>query len=153
MTSSAKFAVPFRIALRTSVLLNGALLVMYLGGFYWLWLFDLPLFVKVVVAAGMLAGLVLHLRRHLFRSCRRAVAHLVWKEGEEWLLETCKGEVVMAKLLNTSFVSPWLILLNFKPSTGGWTWPVLIMPDNVDSTSFRRLCAKLRMSGKGAVSS
>lgn len=147
MTSSAKFAVPFRITLQTSFLLNGALVVMYLGAFYWLWAFELPLLPTLVVNVAMAAGFVMHLRRYLFLTCKRAVINLVWKECGEWLLETSKGETVAAKLLGSSFVSPCLIVLNFKARQGGRKWPVVIMPDNVDSTTFRRLSAKLKMRG------
>ncbi|MFC1747276.1 protein YgfX [Pseudomonadota bacterium] len=151
MTSSAKFAVPFRIALQTSFLLNGALAVIYFGVFYWLWLYEIPLLLRLAVFAAVVTALVIHLRRYLFRTCKRAVKGLVWKTGGEWLLETNSGETVAAKLLGSSFVSPWLIVLNFKPEQGGRMWPVVIMQDHVDSTSFRRLSAKLRMYGSEAL--
>lgn len=145
MASSAKFAVPFRVAIQTSFLLNGALGLAYLGAFFWIGVFDIPYLIKLVIVTCILAGLVVHVRRHLFRTCKRAVVNLVWKAQGEWLLETSAGEIVTAKLLGSSFVTPWLIILNFKPKQGGRMWPVVIMPDNVDSTSFRRLSAKLKM--------
>ncbi len=147
MTSSAKFAVPFRVTLQTSFLLNGALAVMYLGAFYWLWVFELPLLSTLAVNVAMAIGLVIHLRRYLLRTCKRAVTNLVWQESREWLLETSKGETVAAKLLGSSFVSPWLIVLNFEPHWGGRKWPVIILPDSTDSATFRRLSIKLKMYG------
>jgi toxin CptA len=147
MTSSEKFAIPFRINLKTSFILNGALLLMYLGAFYWLWAFDLNLLVKLVLLAALMVGFINHTRHYLLKKGRRAVANLVWQDQERWQLETVRGETLDVKLLGSSFVNPWLIVLNFKPETGGRLWPVVIMPDSVDSTTFRRLSVKLRLYG------
>jgi toxin CptA len=151
MTSSAKFAVPFRIPLKTSFILNGALLFMYLGAFYWLWAFDLSLLIKLALMVALLLGLIVHSRQYLFKNSSRAVTNLIWQDKELWHLDTATGERIKARLLGSSFVNPWLIVLNFKPEQGGRMLPVVILPDGVDSTTFRRLSAKLRMYGTEAV--
>jgi len=120
-------------------------MVMYLGAFYWLWITTLPIWLDLPIEAAVLIGFIFHLRVYLFRNCAKAVTSMVWIEGNEWLLENCKGEEHPVTLLGNSVVSPWLIVLNFKPEKGGRKWPVVIMPDSVDSTTFRRLSAKLRM--------
>ncbi len=147
MTSSEKFAVPFRITLKTSFILNGALLLLYLGALYWLWAFDLNLLIRLVLLAALMVGFFNHTRQYLFRRGQRAVANLVWQDQEQWQLETVQGETINAILLSSSFVNPCLIVLNFKPVTGGRMWPVVIMPDSLDSTTFRRLSMKLRLLG------
>lgn len=152
MASSTKFAVPFRITLKTSFLLNGALLIMYLGAFYWLWAFDLSLLIKLIVAAALIVGLINHSRQHLFKTSRRAVTNMIWQEQDQWQLETATGDTINARLKGSSFVNPWLIVLNLKPEQGGRMLPVVVMPDSVDSTTFRRLSVKLRMHGGEAVS-
>jgi toxin CptA len=152
MTSSEKFAVPFRINLKTSFILNGALLLMYLGAAYWLWVFDLNLAIKLALLAALMVGFIYHTRRYLLKTGKRSVANLVWLEQDHWQLETTRGETVDANLLGSSFVNPWLVVLNFKPETGGRMWPVVILPDSVDSTTFRRLSVKLRLFGGDAMS-
>ena len=149
MTSSKKFAVPFRVSIKPSILLNGAFIVMSLGGLAWLWAYDIPVVFKWLVSGVISVAMVIHLRRYLFRTCKRAVSRLVWRAQGEWLLETVRGDTVTARLLGSSFVSPWLIVLNFRPHRGGRMWPVVIVPDSVDSTSFRRLSAKLKMYAAG----
>jgi toxin CptA len=151
MTSSAKFAVPFRIPLKTSFILNGALLVMYLGAYRWLWLFDLDFLIKLVAFIAVSVGLVVHLRQYLFRNSRRAVMNMIWEERDQWQLETTTGEIISAKLQGSSYVNPWLIVLNFRPEEGGGMVSVVVMPDSVDSTTFRRLSVKLRVYGGDAV--
>jgi toxin CptA len=145
MTSSAKFAVPFRIKLKTSFILNGALLFMYLGAFYWLLSFDLNLLIKLLLMIALAFGLFIHSRQYLFRYGRRAVTNLVWQAQDQWQLDTANGETIKARLLGSSYVNPWLIILNFRPEQGGRVLPVVIMPDSVDSTTFRRLSVKLRL--------
>ena len=128
MTSSAKFAVPFRINLKTSFILNGALLFMYLGAFYWLWAFDLNMLLKLALMAGLVVSAVSHSRQYLFKNSKRAVTRLIWQEQDQWQLDTATGETINARLLGSSYVNPWLIVLNFKPEQGGRMLPVVIMP-------------------------
>ncbi len=151
MTSSAKFAVPFRVTLKTSFLLNSALLFMYLGAFYWLWVFDINLLLKLIVLAALIVGFIHHARQYLFKNSRWAVTQLVWQDKNQWQLNMATGENVKAELLGSSFINPWLIILNFRPEQGGRMQPVVIMTDSVDSTTFRRLSVKLRLYGAEAV--
>ena len=146
MTSSAKFAVPFRIKLKTSFLLNGALLLMYLGAFFWLWAFELNLLIKLIATAALIVCFINHVRQHLLRINKRTVHNLIWQVQDQWQLETPSGELINAKLLGSSYVNPWLIVLNFKPEAGRML-PVVILPDSVDSTTFGRLSVKLRLHG------
>lgn len=147
MTSSAKFAVPFRVSLQTSLLLNGLLAIMYLGAMYWIWTLELALWLVLSMQCVVAAGFVAHLRQYLFRNSNKAVKEMVWLDGKDWQLENSNGQLQQVSLLGNSVVSPWLIVLNFQPEQGGRKWPVVLMPDSVDSTTFRRLSAKLRMYG------
>lgn len=151
MASSAKFAVPFRIKLKTSFILNGALLFMYFGAFFWLWVFDLSLLIKLIATAALIIGFTNHVRHHLLRNNRRSVQNLVWQDQDQWQLETSSGKLINAKLLGSSYVNPWLIVLNFRPESGRML-PIVIMPDSVDSTTFRRLSVKLRQHGSSVAS-
>ncbi len=152
MASSAKFAVPFRITLKTSFLLNGALLIMYLGAFYWLWVFELNALIKLILLTALIVGFIYHARQYLFKTSKRAVKSMIWQEQDQWRLETATGDTINARLMGSSFVNPWLIVLNFKPEQGGRMLPAVVMPDSVDSTTFRRLSVKLRMLGGEVVS-
>jgi len=151
MILSAKCAVPFRIILKRSFILNGALLFMYLGTFYWLSAFNLNIAIKLVLFAVITAGFVTHVRQYLLRNSKRSVNNLLWQDQNQWQLTTATGEMIKARLLGSSFVNPWLIVLNFKPEQGGRMLPVVIMSDGVNRTTFRRLSAKLRMYGAEVV--
>ncbi len=142
--SSARFAVPFRVTLKPSLLLLATLLFMHGGALIWLITFVLPLWLKLVVAAVISASLVLQLRRHLLHKGDRVVIGLLWDGGDAWQLQRAEGEPLSAQLLGSSFVNPWLIVLNFKIESSRRMLPVVIMTGAIDSTSFRRLTSKLR---------
>lgn len=143
--SSARFAIPFRVVLRRSFLLVSALLFMHGGALLWLFSFALPLWFKLTAAAVTAISLLLQLRLHLLQKGRGAVIALEWDGGEEWRLQLAEGGYITARLLGSSFVTAWLIVLNFKPEAGCRRMlPVIIMTDTIDTSSFRRLTSKLR---------
>jgi len=126
------------------LLLAAALLFIHGGALIWLFAFALPLWLKLMAAPVIIASLWLQLRTHLLQKGRRAVTGLAWDGGDEWQLQTAQAESVKARLLGSSFVSPWLIVLNFKIEASRRMLPVIIMSDTLDSSSFRRLTSKLR---------
>ncbi len=142
--SSARFAVPFRVTLKPSLLLLAMLLFMHGGALIWLITFVLPLWLKLVVAVLISVSLVLQLRRYLLFKGDRAVTGVLWDGGGEWQLQRTVGETINAQLLGSSFVTPFLIVLNFKIESSRRMLPVVILSDSIDSTSFRRLTSKLR---------
>lgn len=142
--SSARFAVPFRVTLKPSFLLLAMLLFMHGGALIWLMTFVSPLWLKLIVAVAISASLLLQLRRYLLFRGDRAVTGVLWDGGDEWQLQRAKGEPLNARLLGSSFVNPFLIVLNFKIESSRRMLPVVIMTDSIDSSSFRRLTSKLR---------
>ena len=110
-------------------------------------LLELPLWLALISQSVVAAGFIMHLRQYLFRNSQKAVKEMLWLEGMDWQLENSRGQLQRVKLLANSVVSPWLIVLNFQAEQGRRKWPVVLMPDSVDSTTYRRLSAKLRMCG------
>ncbi len=117
---------------------------MYGGALVWLWAFELSVAIKLLVSVFILGGFIFHQRQYVLRKGKRSVYGLLWDSDDAWSLRIASGEEVKASLLGSSFVCPWLIILNFKPEEGGRMWPVIIMPDSTDSTSFRRLISRLK---------
>ncbi len=148
--SSARFATPFSVTLHGSLQLAAILSLMHGGALVWLFLFVLPGWLTLMATAVVGVSLFLQLRRHLFMQGSRVVTALRWDGGDLWQLQRSQGEGVDATLLGSSFVTPWLIVLNFKIESGRLMLPVVVMPDSVDEASFRRLTSKLRrVAGAG----
>lgn len=145
MTSSVRSAAPFRITPQTSFILNAALLFMYMGAFYWLFVFDIDLSIKLILMVTLFASLYVHSRQYLFKNNRWAILNMVWLEESQWQLDLASGKTIKARLLGNSVVMPGLIILNFKYAQRRRIISVVIMPDSVDTTTFRRLSVKLRL--------
>ncbi len=145
MKSSAKFVVPFRVSLQTSFLLNCSLFVIYIGAFVWLWFFELPMWLSLPIKLAVVIGFIFHLRTYLFRNSAKAITEMIWFEADDWQLLDAYRQQHQVKLLGNSLISPWLLVLNFRAESDGKKWSVVLMPDSVDSTTFRRLNAKLRL--------
>jgi toxin CptA len=129
------------------------LLFIHGGALLWLFVFALPIWMKLLVAIAIITSLLLQLRCHLLQKGSRAVMGLLWDGGDEWQLQMDQGETINASLLGSSLVTPWLIILNFKTETSRRMLPVIIMTDALDSPSFRRLTSKLRRVSVGAAPS
>lgn len=151
MISSRRFAVPFRLSLRGSFLLVGMLLFAYGGALGLITQYELSLGLKLVLMGVLLAAFLFHFRRYVTLKTPRAVVGLVSEGGEDWLLTLRNGDVLDGRLLGSSFAHPWMVVMHFKVEGRRRFWPVVIMPDGTDSTSYRRLLMRLRNGAATAV--
>jgi toxin CptA len=71
-------------------------------------------------------------------------------------LETWRGDVIKCMLLGSSFVAPYLAVLELKPLGVRRLWQrfrtrsVVILPDGIDVEEFRQLRVLLRWRWKNA---
>jgi toxin CptA len=54
------------------------------------------------------------------------------------------GSEAEAKVLDSSFVHPWITILNLRLAGGRWSRNVILLPECVDAEAFRRLRVWLR---------
>ena len=73
---------------------------------------------------------------------------LTWKEGSEWVLELNDGTQVETYLLPSSYVSPWLVVLNFSKAENQRGRSVTLFRDALDQDTFRKLRVRLGLDGK-----
>lgn len=73
----------------------------------------------------------------------------VWhtKEGK-WLVLTNNGKLYEARLLGDSYISSYLLILNFKLLNAGKTLSALLVFDAYNKDELRRLKVALQMRGK-----
>ena len=103
----------------------------------------IPVWIKsigIVIVLAACAYHVLDALRRLPHSCRS----LHMNAKGEWRLELHDGSVQDAVILPSSFVAPYLTVLNCS-LTGRWSrYHLVILPDALDAESFRRLRVWLR---------
>lgn len=102
---------------------------------WWLFLTALPL----------LAGsLVFYVRREGLRLAPAAVVSFTLYPDCRCEFQTRDGTVHAAELLGSSFVAPYLTVLNLKPADVFLAHHAVIVPDNVDAEQFRKLRVALK---------
>lgn len=104
--------------------------------------FSLP----VLWAQWVLAFLILANLGYVVWQEWRALdaAVVVAVKAEQVWLETRGGEEVVVRLLPGSVVTPWLTVLRFGEENGRRTWGVVLLPDSLAGSDFRRLRVWLR---------
>jgi len=97
-----------------------------------------PLWVLLVLACHQA------LRRHARCSHPESVAGIEIDAAGQWRATLRNGKIVPLTLLGSSTVTPWLTVLNLRKA-GRWrARHVVILPDAIDATDFRRLRVCLR---------
>lgn len=139
--SSPKFASPLVLSPRTSVVFIAVFAVAYLGAmivvlpltWYWMW--------KAILLAVLLLSMVITLKRGGVGDLRS----LTWKDGAEWVIEFKNGKRYETCLLPSTFISPWLVVLNFGAVDGQPRRSITLFRDSLDGESFRRLRVRLNV--------
>jgi len=103
----------------------------------------LHLIVKVIGCLAMLVWLMITLREHCWHR-DLAIQSATLRSDDSWLVSV-KGEEQKAELLPGCLVQPWLTVLYFKmPDRRRKS--LILLKDNIDSNSFRRLRVRLKYS-------
>lgn len=117
---------------------SAALAVVFAVPLDWYW--------RAVLAAAVLVGSLYAFLVHVLYLAPRAVREATWGSDGTWSLKLVSGERIEAYLLPSTYVTAWLLVLNFR--CGRWRRPVLvILPDALDSDLLRRLRVRLLLSG------
>jgi toxin CptA len=126
---------PIEIPLQTSRRLVAILATAHLLAVMILWSLPLRWTMQSSISAVVIVSAALSLR-HAMRP--QVVALRVNVKGELFI-QQCDGDWLEATLLGSSFVAPYLTILNLRLSNKRWPQHVLLMPDVVQADAFRRL--------------
>lgn len=102
---------------------------------------------RVVCGALLLplaGSLMFHLRRHAWLSDSRAVVAVALSDSLDCEAEERNGRAFAGSVLGTTFVAPWLVVINLESERRGLPRVIVVMPDAVDPESFRALRVWLR---------
>jgi len=120
----------------------------HLGAIAVLFPLDFSIIIKFGIGAMLLVSLIVALRKQPGSVGEGGVKTLVWKEDGEWLLETIDGESLPATLHESTYVHPWLVVLNFRQANKRGLLSFALAPDALDSETFRELRVRLKVEGK-----
>ena len=115
-----------------------------------LWLLELPLSIKVIAAAALVFSLIYYLRQDALLTASDAVVVLVLSDEMQCILTTRSDELIVCSILGSTFVAPYLTVLNLQPVGKFFTCSVVILPDGIDVEEFRQLRVWLRWKWKNS---
>lgn len=109
-----------------------------------MFIIDVPITLAMAATAVLGLSLGFYLRRIALLRSPQSIVALDLAEDGKFAFQTLNGRWHAAKLRQSSFVSPWLTVLNLNPENARWARNVVIMPDSMQNEEFRRLRVWLR---------
>ncbi len=115
-----------------------------------LWPLMLPVTVKLIGTAILALSLVFYVRHYALLCSPGSVVGLELSDEMACILETRRGNRIPSALLGSSFVAPYLTVLELKPLDSPKPWrsffsrSLTILPDGIDAEEFRQLRVLLR---------
>lgn len=111
----------------------------HLGAVIAVLLLGLSLEIKISLLAILAISMFVVLRSKGLAN----VNNMTWKEGGEWVLELNDGTQYETYLLPSSYISPWLVVLNFNKVENQRNRSITLFRDALDPESFRRLRVRM----------
>ena len=111
----------------------------------WHWLFS------VLTLVGLSLVTYYYLKLHFWQNCSKSVTEFNQDAEGQWSLlcprlrrRASQSDWVLVELLGHSYVSTWLVVLNFKGE--GMHFTAILPADSLDPDTFRRLRVRLRVA-------
>lgn len=143
--SSKKYATPLRLELKPSRVLFLVLLVLHLAALALTYYLFSNVFLLLFIAALLIFSGYFVLAGAALKKTSSAVVKLVWDANNEWILETKVGETLNAELMRDSYINSFITVLIFKCEGRMLNTHVVLLKDNVDVNTFRRLRVRLKV--------
>lgn len=103
-----------------------------------------PSIIAAVLLPTLAANLWYSLRRHAWLTAPRSLVLLDFSDTLEVAAEERSGRRIVATVLGTTFVAPWLVVLNLEVEGDRFLRTVVVMPDATARESFRAVRVWLR---------
>ena len=156
--SSQKYASPLRIELLPSRILLGIVLFAHLGAVGLLIPLAMPMLPKVLLMVLIIMSLAFSAYGLGWEPAGNALSGVIgrkwprfnralWDHDDFWQLTDEHEKIHQACLMPTTLVHPHLVVLNLRLSGQPWYCryrSIILLRDNIDSETFRRLRIRLR---------
>jgi hypothetical protein len=103
-----------------------------------------PPVAKAAIAGALACAAVRAARRHAWQEGPGAVGRFCVDLSGRMQVEGADGRVATGRLLDGSFVAPWLVVVSWRPDGARMARAIVVAPDAVGEQDFRRLRVLLR---------
>jgi toxin CptA len=128
--------------------LYAGLVLVHVGALLALLPVSLPWWCKALVMFAVLADAVHAYQRHVLLLGDDVTAVTLFPDGR-WMIKTRYSEECQGEPVGERLVQAWLTVLVFRLADGRRR-ALILLPDNVEAKSFRRLRVRLRYPRKSA---
>ncbi len=113
-----------------------------------LWVMTLSIFIKLLGTIFLLISMWLYSRYFALLLSAKSIVSFELSEAMLCTIKTRSGEHFDCKILGSSFVSPYLLILNLKPLDRFFVRNLIILNDAINTEKFRKLRVLLRWKWK-----
>ena len=138
--------VKLRIAIGPSRLLAAVLGIAHIAALVVTVVVALATWVKLLIAMALVTSGTWSILRSALRRGPSAIVEVEVEAGGRISCRTRDGSWREGQVLSSSFVSPWLTVLNLRVAGAIRARHLVILPDNVEKDAFRRIRVQLRWS-------
>lgn len=150
--SSQQAAVTLTVHLKASWYLAALLAAVHGCALALLWMVPLPPWLSVIISIGIAASGALYIARDALRRMPQSITGAEIRDDGRCAIESKSGARRECELLGSSFVAPYLTVMNFRSAGSFLARSVAILPDSIEVEDFRRLRVLLRWnSGKSRI--
>lgn len=133
-----------RVNLRSSRLLTVILALAHGAAIAVILLVDLPIGVKAVAATGLAVYWLVFVRRLPLLLTAGSVMAIEIGSDNKLSVQTNRGEWDECEVLGSTYVTPYLTVLNLRQSENRVARRIVILPDSINVEDFRKLRVWLR---------
>lgn len=144
--SSSRFAERVEFDIRPSRLLGGALIVLHAGAVALVAAVTLPFWAQLLLGAAVLTSLWQSIGRHVRLLHPNAITGLICDGAAQWWVRFRSGDTEPVTILPTSYLHSQLVVLNLRSTISGQVRSAILLGDNIDRTTFRRLRVRLLLA-------
>ncbi len=137
------------VPLKPSKTLTIILCAAHFGTIILWWQLSISVDFKLLGTAIFLISWILYVRHHALLISPKSIIAFELNNAMECTLKTRQGKHITCAILGSTFVSPYLVVLNLKPLKGS-VQSVTILADAIDAELFRQLRVLLRWKWKAA---
>jgi toxin CptA len=133
-----------KIELRPSRVLAGILTLAHGAAIAAVIAVSLPLAAAICASAILLVHWAYSVRRHALLLPSSAIVALEVSSAHQLSVKSRAGTWCECEVLGSTYVMPFMTVLNLRRKDGGGTSHLVLLPDNLHSEDFRKLRAWLR---------
>ena len=134
--SSRRYVPPLRIKLQPSRILTTFIITSHVLTFGVLWILPVQGSVIFLLLLVLLMSTYASLKKYIFERYR--IHEIIYDSDGDWKLLIGHNEEIFVDLQADSYRHPFLSILNFR-TVDNKKYSVILLPDNVDRESFRKL--------------